>query len=666
MNNKNIFIAFFLIIANCLFSINTYAQGTSYCQCVDSGFLYRAPITITNSSGNSLTNYQVLINIPYVAGNMNSDFSDLRFRDSSCTDLYYWVESYTASSSAKVWVKVSSIPIGGTTIYMYYGNAAAVTASDGNNTFDAFDFTTFTEVDPNNRLTVIPSRVTFTDLYKNENTYLYKQVLPITGYHYNFEYMITGGSSIPNDDGYALVGGLADSAATLDKVANALFVRNYNAFHISTYRLYMQKMLSNIESTILPSCPACYASPALNQLYYVTITRCDSIVTMNFYSDSARTIHITGSPITGIVSPTVSFNYILPLTSFFNGQTIGVNSGYVQNIRVRKYACSEPVPTIGSQVNDTNTSLTATITPASQSICSGASVTLTASGGVSYNWSTGAGSASITVNPATTTTYTATVTNASGCSATAVSTVTVNALPTPAITGTLSYCEGSNTTLTTGGYNSYQWSNGSTNQSTIVTIADNPITVTVTDANGCTQTQTQNVTQNPGPNVTATATSTNIIIGNNTQLTATGGGTYLWTPAIGLSCDTCANSNALPTVTTTYCVRVTDANGCADSACIKITIETPCGELFVPTAFSPNNDGANELECVSSKCIQDFYFAIYDRWGEKVFESTDQKKCWDGTYKGKLMNTAVFVYFMKATLTTGEIVTKKGNISLIR
>jgi gliding motility-associated-like protein len=91
-----------------------------------------------------------------------------------------------------------------------------------------------------------------------------------------------------------------------------------------------------------------------------------------------------------------------------------------------------------------------------------------------------------------------------------------------------------------------------------------------------------------------------------------------------------------------------------------------CGEMFVPTAFSPDGNGENDMECVYGKCIKDLYFVIYDRWGEKVFETDDMTTCWDGTYRGKAMNTAVFVYYMKAQLTTGEEVVKKGNISLLR
>ena len=100
---------------------------------------YRKAISI-NGTGTALTNYQVNISVSYVSGNMNSDFSDLRFKDGSGNMLNYWIESYVASTSAQVWVKVPSIAASGnTTIYMYYGNAAATSASNGSNTFIFFD-----------------------------------------------------------------------------------------------------------------------------------------------------------------------------------------------------------------------------------------------------------------------------------------------------------------------------------------------------------------------------------------------------------------------------------------------------------------------------------------------------------------------------------------------
>jgi gliding motility-associated-like protein len=96
------------------------------------------------------------------------------------------------------------------------------------------------------------------------------------------------------------------------------------------------------------------------------------------------------------------------------------------------------------------------------------------------------------------------------------------------------------------------------------------------------------------------------------------------------------------------------------------TVEIPCGDIFIPTGFTPNNDGVNELICVMGSCINEFHLDIFDRWGEKVFETTDQSRCWDGKKDGKLMDTGVFVYHLTATLQNGDQINKKGNIHLIR
>src|ERR1035437_2817591 len=107
----------------------------------DFAWYYRVPITVTNS-GTGVTNYQQKMTLSFVSNHMNSDFSDIRFTASDGTTLlYYWVESYIASTSAIVWVKVPSIAANPTTttIYMYYGNVSAVSSSSGSNTFQFFD-----------------------------------------------------------------------------------------------------------------------------------------------------------------------------------------------------------------------------------------------------------------------------------------------------------------------------------------------------------------------------------------------------------------------------------------------------------------------------------------------------------------------------------------------
>ncbi len=109
------------------------------------GWSYRKPVTISNTSGAVLNSYQIKFTVTYASGKMKSDFSDLRFtRLDGITILPHWIESYTASTSAVVWVKVDSIPIAGNQIFMYYGNSSASSTSSFDNT-NAFSTTGLVE-----------------------------------------------------------------------------------------------------------------------------------------------------------------------------------------------------------------------------------------------------------------------------------------------------------------------------------------------------------------------------------------------------------------------------------------------------------------------------------------------------------------------------------------
>lgn len=91
-----------------------------------------------------------------------------------------------------------------------------------------------------------------------------------------------------------------------------------------------------------------------------------------------------------------------------------------------------------------------------------------------------------------------------------------------------------------------------------------------------------------------------------------------------------------------------------------------CGDLFFPSIFSPNGDGLNDEQCVLGNCIQSARWAVYNRWGEKVFETEDKNACWDGTFRGNPLNTGVYVYKLTAVLLNGEIVNQKGNLTIVR
>jgi gliding motility-associated-like protein len=148
------------------------------------------------------------------------------------------------------------------------------------------------------------------------------------------------------------------------------------------------------------------------------------------------------------------------------------------------------------------------------------------------------------------------------------------------------------------------------------------------------------------------------------------GYTYHWQPAIGLSNDSISNPIANPNVTTTYYLTVNYQGYYETIDSVTITInnceDTIKDDIFIPNIFSPNGDLNNDVFYVRSHTIAEMTFCIYNRWGEKVFESKDINKGWDGTYKNEKCNTSVFVYYLEATLVDGRKVGRQGNVTLVR
>ncbi len=305
--------------------------------------------------------------------------------------------------------------------------------------------------------------------------------------------------------------------------------------------------------------------------------------------------------------------------------------------------------------------------------------TSSASGGTApytYLWSNG--QTTVTATGLTSGTYTLTITDAAGCTATQTITITEPPLLTASALSTNANCgnnDGTANSSAIGGTSpyTYSWSTGATTQN-ISALAAGSYTVTITDLNGCTQTSSVAVGTTGGPTADA-GTSVTIQQGGSAALNATGGGTYLWSPATGLSCVSCQNPAASPAQTTTYYVLVTDINGCTDLDSVTVFVEDLCDmgllETLMPTAFSPNNDGMNDRLIVpSNSCVKSFVLKIFDRWGELVYSAVgvtpSAAEGWDGLYKNKALNTAVFVYYFEAILNNGEIFNQQGNISLIK
>ena len=106
--------------------------------------------------------------------------------------------------------------------------------------------------------------------------------------------------------------------------------------------------------------------------------------------------------------------------------------------------------------------------------------------------------------------------------------------------------------------------------------------------------------------------------------------------------------------------------GCTDTFILGKFIVVPNINYFIPTAFTPNNDGVNDIFYVYGRSLQNVHLLIYDRTGEKVFESNGIYQGWDGTFRNSPVNTGVFVYYAEVETMKGDIIILKGDVTLMR
>ena len=140
---------------------------------------------------------------------------------------------------------------------------------------------------------------------------------------------------------------------------------------------------------------------------------------------------------------------------------------------------------------------------------------------------------------------------------------------------------------------------------------------------------------------------------------------YLWTPSFGLSCDDCSNPIAISYVTSDYTVRVTDSLGCLGSTDFTLFVGEPL-DLYVPNAFTPNGDGQNDVFEVYGVGISQVNLKVYNRWGQEVFQASNNRPQWDGMSKGKMQPPGMYSYLVEVWFLGDHVVKQKGSIALIR
>jgi gliding motility-associated-like protein len=324
------------------------------------------------------------------------------------------------------------------------------------------------------------------------------------------------------------------------------------------------------------------------------------------------------------------------------------------------------------------------IAPAQPVICKGASISLQASGGVSYEWlpATDLSDAAIAnpvASPAQTSTYTVKVADDIGCKNTGNVTVTVVQPMQVAVSGDTEICLGESTNLKASGADVYKWINDISGLNNIN--IPNPVatpgatttyTVSGSDAYSCfTSTADITVQVRPLPTVNA-GQDVERWPGEPVQLQATGSSDVInwkWTPADYLSCTDCADPVCTPLNTTSYVIAVKNQYGCAATDTVVVKLLCNENKVRIPNGFTPNGDGKNDEFIIKGIGIVK-HLVIFNRWGQKVYDRSnfvagDRASCWNGTINGYPAETGTYVYFVELECPEGTF-SRKGTMTLVR
>jgi len=293
-----------------------------------------------------------------------------------------------------------------------------------------------------------------------------------------------------------------------------------------------------------------------------------------------------------------------------------------------------------------------------QYLCSQSTILDAGNAGATYLWSNGQITETISVNSSGT--YWVQVQNGT-CTGTDTVIITEGISPTVNLGPDIQLCYGETVKLDAGNAGmTYFWSNGQTTQ-TIIANTTSEYFVKVND-HGC-----------------STLDSVNVFIANQIQVSlgadtflcpgsqlfidaGIGFNSYTWTPSGG-------NDHFMITYEPgTYTVLVTDGNGC--TATSQKWVRDFCqSNLYIPSSFTPNNNGINDVFMAYSDGVVDFHMYIFDRWGETLFESSDISQGWDGTYNGNVIPQGSYIYRVDYSYYTFLELQKRsqyGIVTLIR
>ena len=303
------------------------------------------------------------------------------------------------------------------------------------------------------------------------------------------------------------------------------------------------------------------------------------------------------------------------------------------------------------------------------------SLTANVTGGtapVNYNWSNG------DIDPVTSKLapglYWVTVSDIYGCKDSANAIITEPPLLELTLSATDASCygleDGEVISIVKGGTSPYQfsWSNLQYDPN-LSNIAAGNYALTVTDTNGCII-QASVIINQPDEIIITMIGDTSIPFGNkvrlNTAVSPAGSYDYSWSPQEYLDNGYSASPLSAPMITTHYALQVTDLyTGCVVSDSVLVEVKDP-RQFWIPSAFSPNGDGVNDVFIAKANNLEFFTMQIFNRWGELLFNVQDINQGWDGRYNGELQKMDTYIYKIYLVDEWGEGHFLAGNITLLR
>jgi gliding motility-associated-like protein len=294
------------------------------------------------------------------------------------------------------------------------------------------------------------------------------------------------------------------------------------------------------------------------------------------------------------------------------------------------------------------------------SFCRGESRILDPGAGFSsYQWNTGVSTQQLTVDKPGQ--YIITGTTNEGCKASdTLSVLHTWTLPVVNLDKTTTLCTGATRTLNAGTYTSFHWHDGSAEQTYNVS-GPGRYYVTVTDAHGCHGSDTTTITTllpSPAkflPPDTAICDYSKLQIKPQQTYPS-----YLWSTG-GRASNITVEKSGL------YWLQVEDDNRCIGRDTLVVFSKECMNGVYVPTAFSPNKDGKNDVfRAIVFGRVKKFELTVYNRWGQVIFQTPDHKKGWDGKVAGHEQDTGVCVWLCRYQLEGGKETVEKGTVTVIR